>query len=206
MPTIPKAPPSGFFARKWRRLIQYYGPAPIKQRQWDREFKQGLWECLTNTSGDPLYPILERYARDGSLLDLGCGSGNTANEMREGSYQSYLGIDISEEALRMARLRTQTNGRAHNTRFAQSEISAYVPDRKYRVIVFRDSIYYEPPFTLRKTLERYAAYLDDNGVLVVRLAEGMKSLHKIEQIIADNFRVLERRHSIKPAATIVVFR
>lgn len=203
MADVPRA---GFFARKWRRLIQYYGPARMKREQWDREFKQGRWNYLTNTADDPLYPILEKYARGGSLLDLGCGLGNTPNEMPDGAYKRYMGIDISEEAVEMARRRTEENGRAHNTRFAPSDISGYIPGAKYSVILFRESTYYMPISTLKKTMDRYAEFLEEDGVFIVRMSDRMKSAPKIWAILGENFRIIEKHHFESIPATILVFR
>jgi SAM-dependent methyltransferase len=200
------SPGAGFFARKWRRLIQYYGPARLKQEQWDREFKQGRWDYLTDTANDPVYRILEKYARGGSLLDLGCGLGNTPNEMAAGLYERYMGIDISQEAVEMARKRTEENGRAHNTRFAQSDISAYVPDAKYNVILFRESAFYMPATTLKTELHRYAAFLDDAGVFIVRMSGAIKAARTIERMIEENFRVVEKQKIESLPATILVFR
>ena len=199
-------PGAGFFARKWRRLIQYYGPARMKREQWDREFKQGRWDYLTDTANDRLYPILEKYARGGSLLDLGCGLGNTPNEMAKGSYERYMGVDISEEAVEMARKRTEENGRADNTSFAQGDVSAYVPDAKYKVILFRESTYYMPLSSLKKTMERYADFLEERGVFIVRMSDRMKSAPKIWGILEENFRIVEKHRFESIPATILVFR
>lgn len=200
------SPGPGFLARKWRRLIQYYGPSRMKRQQWDREFKQGQWNYLTNTADDPIYPVLQKYAGDGSLLDLGCGLGNTPNEMPGGSYQRYMGIDISEEAVEMARARTRENGRAHNTRFAQSDISAYIPDAKYSVILFRESAFYLPAAALKTTLNRYAGFLDDQGVFIVRMSGAIKAAAPIERMIEENFRIIEKQKIESLPATILVFR
>lgn len=203
MADVPRA---GFFARKWRRLIQYYGPARMKREQWDREFKQGRWDYLTDTADDPLYPIVEKYASGGSLLDLGCGSGNTPNEMTEGSYERYVGVDLSEEAVEMARKRTKEKGRAHNTGFTPSDISTYVPDAKYSVILFRESTYYMPLSALKKTMDRYAEFLEEGGVFIVRMSDRMKAAPKIWGILEENFRIIEKHHFESIPATILVFR
>lgn len=195
-----------FFQRKWRRIIQTYGSEGMKQRQWDREFQEGVWDYLADTAGDPIYTVLEKHARNGSILDLGCGLGNTANELPEGSYLNYTGVDISNQAVQMAARRTQKNGRAHNTHFLQSDIETYVPDKKHHVILFRDSIYYLPHSSVPRVLHRYADYLHEGGVFILRLAAGVKCAPEVEGIIASNFPVLERHIIDAPPAVILVFR
>ena len=192
--------------RKLRRLVQTYGSEGMKKHQWDREFKRGRWDSLIDTAGDPVYAVLEKYARGGTILDLGCGSGNTANELASGGCVAYRGVDISEEAVHMAQDRTQRSGRAENTRFEQSDISAYIPGERYRVILFRDSIYYLPLASLNKVLDRYSSYLEQVGVFVVRIAGGMKSSKAIQTIVEDNFQMLEKHLTEAPPATIMVFR
>ena len=57
-----------------------------------------------------MYQFLEKYANSGNILDLGCGPGNTANELKEQVYQSYIGVDISDAALAKAVKRTEEKG------------------------------------------------------------------------------------------------
>ena len=85
-----------------RGFIASYGPSGIKKRLWDKEFSGTKWDFIDNTVGDCVYPYLEKYARNGNILDLGCGPGNTANELAASVYQSYIGVDISEAALAKA--------------------------------------------------------------------------------------------------------
>jgi SAM-dependent methyltransferase len=127
-----------------RGVLQAHGPRNIKQRLWDQEFDGGRWDCLDSTAGDCIYPYLEKYARGGRILDLGCGSGSTSNELAATAYGSYTGVDISEVALEKARKRSQANGRADRNQYFQSDIITYVPSRTFDVILFRDSIAYVP--------------------------------------------------------------
>ena len=87
-----------------------YGPSGIKKRLWDKEFSSTKWNFIDNTMGDCVYPFLEKYANNGNILDLGCGPGNTANELAASAYKTYIGVDISEAALEKATKRTQENG------------------------------------------------------------------------------------------------
>ena len=183
--------PRGVLLRIWKRLIRLYAPQRIKIRQWDREFRQGMWDDLAQTEEDPLYAVLQRYTRGGRILDLGCGLGNTPNEMPQGSYEAYVGVDLSPEAIQRATTRTQLEGNSRRARFAQADIATYTPDGTFKVILFRESIYYLPLSAVRKTIERYAAYLDGRGVIIVRIYGRMKTLPRIRRIVDENFRVVE---------------
>src|ERR1022692_3182217 len=104
-------------ARFFRGALLSYGPQTLKKIVWNKEFAEGTWSFIDNTAGDCIYPFLEKYAQSGSILDLGCGPGNTANELDPKSYSTYLGVDISEEALAKAIRRTTSSGRPEKNRF-----------------------------------------------------------------------------------------
>jgi len=102
-------------ARFVRGFLLSYGPSNIKKRIWNREYSEQKWAFAYNTVGDCVYAHLERYTANGSILDIGCGSGNTSTEL-VGTYRSYLGVDISEAALAKARWRRNSSGNKPGTR------------------------------------------------------------------------------------------
>src|SRR5208337_3598344 len=162
-------------------------------------------------AGDCVYPPLERYAGNGSILDLGCGSGNTANELAFGAYSSYLGVDISESALDKARRWTERSGRAQKNSFARGEFLGYVPTQQFDVILFRESMYHVPLGKVKAVLDRYSKYLRGGGVFIVRLftSENGKSKSRpsaMIRVIETEFEVLEKRHYSQSGATVIVFR
>jgi SAM-dependent methyltransferase len=188
-----------------RALLQAYGTAAIKKRLWNREYADGRWDCLDDTRGDCVYRFVERYAAGGTILDLGCGSGSTANELSLTTYRGYTGVDISEVALTKARERSAENGREGRTSYVRSDIYRYVPNGRFDVILFRDSIYYIPPARISGMLERYASYLRKDGVFVVRMASEQK-YRGLARAIEDRFDILERHVSHAPEAIVIVFR
>src|SRR3989442_5532893 len=125
-----------------RGARQRWGTAQMKAGLWNREFANGSWDLIESTSGDPIYGFIEKYSHGGSILDLGCGSGNTGCELNADKYSSYLGVDISDVALERARQRSKASHRDQKNHYYQSEITSYAPSQKYDVILFRESIYY----------------------------------------------------------------
>src|SRR2546423_15542861 len=81
------------------RIRKNWGPCATKKAIWDAEFARGQWDYLEHTTGDLIYPYLEKYSNNGTVLDLGCGSSNTGNELDASKYRSYTGVDISETAI-----------------------------------------------------------------------------------------------------------
>ena len=105
----------GLLRRVWnvsRGLLQTKAPNDIKRWLWNREFAGGRWDCLKSTPGDPIYAYLQRYARRRDILDLGCGSGSTGNELAGSAYARYVGVDISDVAIEQAISRSVETGRS----------------------------------------------------------------------------------------------
>jgi len=194
-----------------RGAVLSYGPSMVKKLFWDKEYSNGKWWFNDNTADDCVYLYLKKYAENGSILDLGCGSGNTANELALNAYRSYLGVDISESALDKARKWTEVTGRANKNSFAQGDFLSFVPTQQFNVIFFRESLYHVPLGKIKATFDRYSKYLSDGGVLIVRLitSENGKSKYRptaMLGVIEAGFDGLEKHHDPQSGATVVVFR
>lgn len=191
---------------KIRAFLQAYGTPKVKGYLWDTEFSGGRWDNLDATPEDCVYPYVEKSANGGSILDLGCGSGSTANELDTDTYRDYTGVDISGAAISKARSRTEQNGRAVKNRFFRSDIASYVPTQRFDVILFRDSIYYIPRAEIKATLDRYSKYLKPCGVFVARMWDGSGKHKAIAEMIESNFNIVGKSFSEHPNAVVLVFR
>ncbi|MFO1478373.1 MAG: class I SAM-dependent methyltransferase [Verrucomicrobiota bacterium] len=189
-----------------RGLKQRWGTASMKRELWNREYAEGRWDSIDDTSGDPVYPFIEKYCHGGSLLDLGCGKGSTGCELASPAYAFYTGVDIADVALQQAGQRSAALGRSTKNRFVQSDIALYEPDRKYDVILFRESIYYIPKARVPSVLERYKSHLTPRGVFIIRwhsVSEGEPALQDL-----CRSRTLLERHApaSAPGPLIAVLR
>src|SRR5436190_14728424 len=110
-----------------RGLTQRWGSQSAKRDLWNKEFANGRWAGIEDTSGDIIYRFIEKYSAGGSILDLGCGSGNTACELNPACYRAYLGVDISDVALEKARSRTQSPSLRAKISYAQGDIETFIP-------------------------------------------------------------------------------
>jgi SAM-dependent methyltransferase len=192
--------------------LKSYGPSGIKRFLWNKEYSSDKWNFADNTVGDCVYPHLERYAARGSILDLGCGTGNTATELAENTYQIYTGVDISEVCLNKAMRRTQESGRAAKNHFVCGDILSYVPEQQFDVILFRESMYHVPLGKITSTIAHYSKYLRDGGVFIVRLktcgSDGKPASRPTAMIdvIAAEFDVVENCQYRESGSTVIVFR
>jgi 2-polyprenyl-3-methyl-5-hydroxy-6-metoxy-1,4-benzoquinol methylase len=198
-----------------RGFLLSYGPTNLKKFFWDKEYSEEKWAFAYNTVGDCVYSHLERHTANANILDIGCGSGNTATEMAP-NYQSYLGVDISQAALAKARTRSEECGRGEKNRFECGDFLTYVPKGQYDVILFRESMYHVPLGKVKATLDRYSMYLKEDGVFVVRLfassgdrpnGEEKKRPAAMLGIMEAEFDILEKaRYEVPGRPTVMVFR
>ena len=179
-----------------RGFAMSYGPTGIKKRLWDEEFSGTKWNFIDNTAGDCVYPYLEKYANNGIILDLGCGPGNTANELDASVYQSYIGIDISEAALAKAMKRTQENGRAEKNSFVNSDFLSYGPTQEFDVILFRESMYHVPYGQVLPILRKFSKHLKNTGVFIVRLYAGDHRPGVIKTRVTKKMDLMKREFDI----------
>jgi len=195
-------------------FLKSYGPSNVKKYFWDKEFAGTKWDFIDHTEGDCVYENLEKYANNGSILDLGCGPGNTANELPVAAYQKYVGVDISDEALAKARRRTVEAGRGSKNFFVRNDFVNYAPAEEFDVILFRESIYHVPIGKIKETLSHYAKYLKPNGVFVIRIATSDNEHAGADkprpmamvQVMEKEFAVVEERryeHLSRPMVLIL---
>jgi len=195
-------------------FLASYGPSSVKKLLWDRDFSGGKWDFIDNTVGDCIYPLLEKYAKGGDILDLGCGPGNTANELAPDVYRRYVGVDISDAALAKAVKRTQENGRSHKNKFVNSDFLGFRPTQDFDVILFRESMYHVPYGQVISILDKYTKHFERDGVFIVRLYAGDISTGKIKYRVTRKLNLIKREFEIIEAhqydapgmPTVLVFR
>lgn len=189
-----------------RGLLQRNGSETVKRQMWDREYWSGRWNCLDTMPNDYVYPHVESFARSGSILDLGCGPGTVGNQLNAASYQSYTGVDISDVAIEKAKSKAAANSRADKNTYVQADISTYVPNQKYDVILFGDSIGYFSHQRILEILERYSSYLKPDGSFIVRNWLLKKRHHTVLRNIENNFEVLEKHLYHRSQLVVVAFQ
>ena len=190
-----------------RALKQRWGASETKTKMWDQEYAGGRWDHCERTPGAYVYECVEKYCRQGSVLDLGCGSGNTGNELNAGRYGSYVGMDISAVAVEKAAKRSQESGRGHKNQYVTGDIITFAPAQKHDVILFRESIYYVPLVKLKSVLVRYREFLREGGVFVVDVStRGTKKGDKYRALMEENFQIVERFSPPGSDDFILIFR
>jgi SAM-dependent methyltransferase len=177
-PRSDRTPSTSLLRRISSAIRKRWGNQSAKQSAWDSEYSSGKWSYTRSSNNkeadDPIYGCLEKHGAGGSILDLGCGGGMTALEMKN-NFGEYLGVDVSEVAVEKARsVLSKEADRAEKIQFMVSDIFTFEPPHGFSVILFRESIYYVPHRQIKGMLERYMAHLLPGGVLIVRLCDGLR--------------------------------
>ncbi|WP_231036101.1 class I SAM-dependent methyltransferase [Pectinatus sottacetonis] len=113
-----------------------------------------------------LYDLLE----DGvSVLDLGCGPGNVSRQLQRGKKLNYLGIDLSEEMIKLAQ------GNNKNGKFSVQDITQVnFPRNNFNCIVFSFCIVHLETNMALELLSRAIKWLKKDGFIYLSFMEGKK--------------------------------
>lgn len=140
------------------------GDAPVSRERWEEQYRGGVWELMRSLDELARYSVIAGYVHQlhpgGSVLDVGSGEGLLLDHLRPFGFSRYLGIDLSEEAVRQGEHRSDA---AASLLAADAE--TYRPEGKWDAIVFNECVYYfEDPVG---TVLRYRDALAAGGTLIV---------------------------------------
>lgn len=185
---------------KFRGFVQKHAPSAFQRMQWDREYSNGRWNCLSDMPTDILYRHVEKYCEGKTVLDMGCGPGPTAVHVK--GYKSYLGVDVSEVCLQKAR----EVSACRPATFTQGNLSTYEPEGLFDVIVIADSLYYVPHGKIDAVLDRLTEHLAPGGVIVMRTKDDDGRRKPLLAGIEKEFIILEKYLYWNDWLSVLIFR
>ncbi len=180
-------------------LATRFGPASIKARAFDEKYRSGVWN-FSQDGPKELADAVVRHAKHGDLLIMGCGSASILQNLAEANFSSVLGVDLSAEALELARHRA-----GPKVTFEQRNMVTYQCNKTYNVILFSESINYVPNSERRRLLARLCTYLKPDGVIIVTIAQA-KRYESIIMMIRQHFEICEDRGFAGSERHLLVFR
>lgn len=198
------------FIRAIFALFKRIGTSKIKQAVWDKEFVGGKWDYLDpeNSKASPsdiISDYVEKYSRNGNILDLGCGTGKTGREINIAKYTTYVGVDISDVAIKNAKTKCAKEGnRITKNEFYVSDILKYSSSDKYDIILFQESLPYFNKYQIRRMLKKYVQYLTDQGVIIIRLRDRNRYSWIID-LVEKEHRILDKYWPDDKKMTVIVF-
>ena len=177
------------------------GDAPLSKEAWEEQCGRGGWEFMRGLDEVARYSVIAGYLHHlkpgGSVLDVGSGEGLLADHLRPLGYSRFLGIDLSEAAIRQAAGRQDAK-----TAFAAADAETYAPPpERWDAIVFNECVYYfnDPVGTVR----RYEAFLDEGGVFIVSSFRSRRADAIVKRLL-ESCRLLEETALSNPKGTWVV--
>lgn len=176
------------------------GDAPVSKEVWEAQYGQGGWEFMRRLDELARYSVIAGYLHalkpGGSVLDVGSGEGLLADHLRPFGYSRYLGVDLSEAAIRQAAGR-----RDDATAFAAADAEAYTPPGRWDAVVFNECVYYfNDPVG---TVERYRGFLAEGGVFIVSTFRSRRADVIVRRLLSA-YRLLEETAITNRKGTWVV--
>ena len=148
-----------------------YRPFTVKADAWDREYRSGTWDFLgamDNLGGLAAIMGYCQFLNPDAILDIGCGAGLLARKLKVLPYGSYLGVDLSAEAIAQA-----ASVSDDRTAFQRGGAEDFDTAQRFDVIVFSQILNYIPH--PEAVLARYAKFLTPRGRIIASLYEAPRT-------------------------------
>ncbi|MCX5636185.1 MAG: class I SAM-dependent methyltransferase [Planctomycetota bacterium] len=180
-------------------LFTRFGGSKLRQQAFDQKYTDGSWDYFDKDHSLEMRKVVEKYARKGRILDMGCGTGILASMLNPDSFEYYLGVDASREAIALAQKR-----QSNKINFEISDIQSCKCKERFDLIVFEESLYYVP-FFRRRLLQRFAESLRPEGLFIVTVADPNR-FGRMIRMIRKKFQIIEDRYFKNSSRLLLVFR
>jgi 2-polyprenyl-6-hydroxyphenyl methylase/3-demethylubiquinone-9 3-methyltransferase len=181
------------FAEKLATVVCSYekrqkrGDIPVAREVWEAQYLAGRWDYMEQVDELARYSMvigfLQYFTPGGAILDVGCGEGILFRRYRFYEYTKYVGIDISEAAIK--KISQENNERAV---FITANAETYTPTEHFDSLVFNEVLYYfNDPFS---TLEKYTNFLNRDGIFIISTYTDSKRAMSILNRIKSTYRLL----------------
>ena len=148
---------------------------PLDQGGWDAQYAGGYWDFLGSEEEArrlrAVAELVHRHAPGAAVLDVGCGEGLLREHL--GSAVSYVGIDLSREAIARAGARARPASGGPAAEFLVADAESWQPGRRFGAVVLNECLYYfERPLAAAR---RCLGWLEPGGVMVVSTFRGPRA-------------------------------
>lgn len=172
---------------------------PRREYEAMRDTEDNLWwyrvlNKLCVTAIRKQFP--DRAPGDLKILDAGCGTGGLMRHLISQGFTQCRGFDLSDVAVELA-----TESGLDVVKLDLREGPARFRDTKFDVVVSNEVLYYLPSDERGPTLRNYRGILDEQGLMVMNLAAGMKyqGIHDVAVGISERVEPREFRSVIDGA-------
>ena len=168
-------------------LFVRFGTKKLKQMAFDAKYTIGGWGNFHDNISEEFVRKIETYCHGGNICVVGCGTGGIVTKLSPMSYNSFVGIDLSIEAIKVAKQLSN-----EKISFAVADMLTYEPLMKLTVVCFEECLYYLNVSSRKKAIEKYLKYLTKDGVIIITISQSQR-YKSIFIMLRKNFKVLEDR-------------
>ncbi len=172
-----------------RGFLHRYGTESMKRATWNKQFSSMTYDEMDWSRKDCVIPYLEKYTYGGDILDVGSGTGALGNGVDSNTYRHYLGVDVSSVAIDWA---NKHNEKGSKNTYVLADMCSFETERKFSVVLFGDSLYYNPLPRVKLILEAYATYLKPYGIFLMRTCTGRRAA-EIMTLVESDYEIVEKR-------------
>jgi len=166
---------------KWK-VVKMLG---LETLVWNAEWASGRWNSLDVINQDSL-DIVKKYARNGRIVELGCGSGALIGQVETSCFSHYLGFDISRSAIRRARSR---NLKQCEFQVGKMQAAAF---ETADLIIIQEALYYLEEPEQRALIKSCVERLSPGGVFYVAVHDANQFAPLIASVRQSGSVVEER--------------
>jgi len=143
-------------------------------KKWDKMYNSGEWNYLSGIGELAHYSVIIGYCEfvspNGLILDVGCGEGLLAKRLEPLAHEKYIGIDISNKAIEIAK---NSNTNCNLTSFIATDAESYIPPHTMDIIIFNESLYYFND--IATTMQHYESFLNIDGHFIISMFDQPES-------------------------------
>lgn len=125
-----------YIRRLWWRALRLVG---LAQLSWDRQYLAGVWD--RGPRSVHTVELVAALSKGGRIVEFGCGEGLLPHVLPDGCYADYLGLDISAIAIKRARQRAASSGKAA-LKFERCDMASWEGTCDLTLIVVEECLYY----------------------------------------------------------------
>ncbi len=190
--------------KRWLSIILPYQPMKGGRAVLDSEYSRGKWDYLRDLDELSRFSVIVGYCHHlkpaGTILEIGCGEGILQERLCPSGYARYVGVDVSEEAIRRA-----AHKQNEKTCFVREDASIYSSEERFDLIVFNECLeYFDDPLG---AVRRYERFLEQDGFYIVSMFAGIDTLRtrRIWKALESAYTpAAETRVSTKPGYSWII--
>ena len=154
------------------------------ETRWDRQWSSGAWHYQEQVPVERsriaviggVFVQLYASVANATILEVGCGEGAVPDFLSPVQKQGYVGIDISNEAISIAKAKRKGGG----MRFVHAAAHRFEPQGRFDVVIFSEVLYYTE---YEKVLDQYLLYMNPGAIVIISIFQ-MTGKPKHENIFA----------------------